>query len=46
MPEIVRWLIFIVYSILFWLAMAAGIVMSIAVVRAVWEAIRGWRHHS
>nr|WP_290667976.1 hypothetical protein [Ardenticatena sp.] len=42
--EILRWLVFVVYSVLFWLAMASGVVMTIAVIRAVWEGLKGLRH--
>ncbi|GEM_PF-6438391 len=40
--EVVRGIIFVVYSLLFWLAMAAGVLMTVVAVLAVWNSWKRW----
>lgn len=40
MQEVVKWAVFIIYSALYWMAMAAGVVMMIVVAAAIWDTLR------
>ncbi|MDQ7030137.1 MAG: hypothetical protein Q9O62_10350 [Ardenticatenia bacterium] len=40
--EVVRGAIFVVYSILFWLAMASGVLMTAVTFLAVWNSCKRW----
>lgn len=40
MNEILKWAVFIIYSGMYWITLAAGLVMTAIVVAAVWSTIR------
>lgn len=41
MEELVKWVVFVIYGGLYWIAMAAGVLMMVVVVAAIWDTL--WR---